>query len=291
METHASAADAYQAALQYLDQQQMQEAEIILGELLNRFPQKLRYHEAMLEALFRQGKTEQAFDVVRALMDRFKLTNDPAYDAIYIDGLRATTNSPLPLGRIVRFYELVKQFQRILPLTGDVVECGCYRGMSSFLLCSYLRNHNVGFNGSGYHIFDSFQGLGEPTTEDEIPHGHKDARRLQKMSGPGNFSASLETVQRNLSAFPGIKYHPGWIPLTFRCLPEKNYRFVHVDVDLYDPTWDCLEYFYPRLVMGGALVSDDYGWPGARKAIKEFCVERRIEVNVTGFNQAILFKT
>ncbi len=31
-------------------------------------------------------------------------------------------------------------------------------------------------------------------------------------------------------------------------------------------------YFYPRLVPGGVIMSDDYNWPGAKKAIDAFGV-------------------
>ena len=48
-------------------------------------------------------------------------------------------------------------------------------------------------------------------------------------------------------------------------LAETRYRFVHIDVDIYEPTYACLEYFHPRMVEGGLIVIDDYGfpsWPG-----------------------------
>ncbi len=47
------------------------------------------------------------------------------------------------------------------------------------------------------------------------------------------------------------------------------WSFVHVDVDLYEPTLACLEYFVPRLAPGGVIINDDYGsqsFPGAGRA-------------------------
>jgi hypothetical protein len=46
-----------------------------------------------------------------------------------------------------------------------------------------------------------------------------------------------------------------------------------VDVDLYEATLGSLDFFYPRLVPGGMLVCDDYGFttcPGATRAVDEF---------------------
>lgn len=290
MNTYTSAAEAFKAAWRCLEKNQLPDAYTILRELASRFPENLEYSEALLDVLSRQKRTEEMVNYFREITERFNPTDDPEYHATYVDALRATSNSAVPLRRMLRFYELVRQLQPALQLTGEVAECGCFRGMSSFLLCSYLRQHDSAFDGAGYHIFDSFQGLAHPSINDEIPVDHTDAERLFRMSRQGAFAASLKTVKHSLAAFPRIEYHPGWIPLTFQGLAENTYRFVHVDVDLYDPTWDCLDYFYPRLVPGGALVSDDYSWPGARKAVEEFCSERGLEFTVTAYHQAVLHK-
>lgn len=94
-----------------------------------------------------------------------------------------------------------------------------------------------------------------------------------------------------MSGFPGIAYFPGWIPDTFPDEPAARYRFVHLDVDLYQPTRDGLDYFYPRLVPGGIIVCDDYDWPGARKAIEEFCLRANIEFMITPQSQAYIVRT
>ncbi len=290
MTAYTSADVAFKKARRCLDQKQFADAYAILRQLTSHSPENLEYGETFLEVLWRQKKIDEMANYFQEMTNRFNPTDDPVYDRIYIDALRVTSNPAMPLSRMLRFYELVRQLDAALPLSGDIAECGCFRGMSSFLLCSYVRRYDPAFDGTGYHIFDSFQGLAQPSVDDEIPVDHADAKRLSKMSRQGAFAASLETVKHSLAAFPGIEYHPGWIPLTFQGLPEKTYRFVHVDVDHYDPTWDCLEYFYPRLVSGGKLVSDDYSWPGARKAIDEFCGERGLEFIVTAYQQAVLQK-
>lgn len=84
--------------------------------------------------------------------------------------------------------------------------------------------------------------------------------------------------------------HAGWIPDVFSGEPERRYRFVHVDVDLYQPTADSLEYFFPRLTEGGIVITDDYGWPGAKKAIDAFCRRNRLELRMIGTDQAYFVK-
>src|SRR5690606_41811338 len=46
--------------------------------------------------------------------------------------------------------------------------------------------------------------------------------------------------------------------------------FAHIDVDSYDPVMSCLERIFPRLVVGGSVVLDDYyAWGGCRRAVDE----------------------
>ena len=61
-----------------------------------------------------------------------------------------------------------------------------------------------------------------------------------------------------------------------RMLDQASHA-VHVDVDLYQPTRDSIDFFYPRLNPGGLFVCDDYGFttcPGATKAIDDFMADK-----------------
>ena len=60
-------------------------------------------------------------------------------------------------------------------------------------------------------------------------------------------------------------------------MADRAFSFVHVDVDLYEPTRDSFAFFYERLSPGGILLCDDYGCttcPGATKAADEFLADR-----------------
>jgi hypothetical protein len=43
-----------------------------------------------------------------------------------------------------------------------------WRGLSSYLMCTRLRAADAAFSGRGFHIFDSFLGLGRPSREDAV---------------------------------------------------------------------------------------------------------------------------
>jgi len=38
---------------------------------------------------------------------------------------------------------------------------------------------------------------------------------------------------------------------------DKTFLFVHVDVDLYEPTRDSIAFFYPRMNLGAVSLCDD----------------------------------
>ena len=84
--------------------------------------------------------------------------------------------------------------------------------------------------------------------------------------------ASAKEVAELLAPYPSVRLHVGSIPETLSSLAEGRVAWAHVDVDLYRSVHDCIEFLYPRLVAGGTLVFDDYGFPscaGARRAVDE----------------------
>ena len=120
-------------------------------------------------------------------------------------------------------------------------------------------------------------------------------RYLKKNYGmiAGAFGATVEEVRNTLQDFPDVQIHSGWIPDIFTTQPNRRYRLVHVDVDLYEPTKGALEYLHSRLVAGGIIVCDDYGslaWPGARRAVVEFCRLNNLRFISLSTGQAIIIK-
>ena len=140
---------------------------------------------------------------------------------------------------------------------GDTAECGVYRGAGSYLICA---GNAVSRMPRTHHAFDSFEGLSEPS--------NKDGSHWRT----GDLATPIEIVRSALSCFKRVSLHKGWIP---KCLDEVasgSFAFVHVDVDLYQPTLDSVRFFYPRMSRHAILVCDDYGFttcPGATKACEE----------------------
>lgn len=155
----------------------------------------------------------------------------------------------------------VEQFARhAVSLGGTFAECGVYQGATANLIARSLRLH--GASGLQLHLFDSFSGLSDPTSIDG------------SYWRGGDMAVSIEVVRANLAEWSdSIVLHPGWIPSRFSDVSAERFAFVHIDVDLFEPTRDSLIFFYERMLPGGIILCDDYGFascPGARRAMDDF---------------------
>ena len=224
---------------------------------------------------------------------RYYFETDETFKSIFREGVKRSESTHDPEVVHQRLYNALQFLRYTLDLDGEVAECGAFKGLSSFVFCNYIRLFRPEFDGGGYHIFDSFEGLSEPSTQD-VPE-RTAATIDEKFQQAGAFQGSLETVKSTLRDFPRIEYHRGWIPQSFEGIPEKQYKFVHLDLDLYVPIKGSVEYFYPRMVKGGVIVIDEYGfprWPGARKAVDEFCNDHGLvtPVSLTTGNGVLIKK-
>lgn len=178
-------------------------------------------------------------------------------DASFLDSLdRLGQGNMRSADRKFLLRELLKL---VADLPGDTAEAGVYEGASSWLVCDFFRDTS-----KVHYAIDSFEGLSPPTVVDG------------SYWRPGDLAAPEHVVRSRLAPFEAVLCQ-GWIPEAFAHVPETRFCFVHVDLDLYEPTLASIQYFYPRLVSGGVLLCDDYGFsscPGAVRAIDEYMCER-----------------
>lgn len=175
------------------------------------------------------------------------------------------------LSKRFRHYALFQLVNRALSSTnmqGNVAECGCWQGQSAHLTAQILKACNFNKN---FMIFDSFEGLSDLHENDR--HDFRKLTEEEIRTQKKQFAAMEELVRGNLKEFDFISYYKGWIPSRFSEVDQEKFSFVNIDVDLYQPIKDCLEFFYPRLLEQGIIFLDDYGmsqFPGAKLAVDEF---------------------
>lgn len=160
-------------------------------------------------------------------------------------------------------------------IPGDIVECGVWRGGSMQACAKTLLA--LGEMDRDLHLFDTFEGMPPPTAEDLRRDGKsaEDLLAAQGKDRPIWAIASLEDVQAGFEQvpYPGERVHyvQGMVEDTVPQQAPEQISILRLDTDWYASTKHELEFLYPRLVSGGVLLIDDYGyWQGSRQAVDEF---------------------
>ncbi|MDR0360866.1 MAG: TylF/MycF family methyltransferase [bacterium] len=156
-----------------------------------------------------------------------------------------------------RCYVLWRTLQQATHLDGDVLECGVFRGGTALLAAETVTTKEAE---KAVHLFDTFEGM--PQTTEGIDHFEQ--------GWLGRTSAG--DVCTLLEPYPCVQVHAGFMPETFDGLDIPSISWAHVDVDIYQSVRDCIDFIYPRLVRGGYMIFDDYGFPSctsARRAVDE----------------------
>jgi len=157
-------------------------------------------------------------------------------------------------------------------LDGVMAEVGVYQGCSARLISLASR-------GRALHLFDTFNGLPEPRPAE------------QGLLQAGQYRGSLRAVRAYLADQRNIMLHPGEFPATTLGSEDLRFSFVHLDVDLEASTLACLEFFYPRMVPGGIILTHDYSWlAGVRAACDRFLAHRPEMMIEMPTSQAMLVK-
>jgi predicted O-methyltransferase YrrM len=195
------------------------------------------------------------------------------YHRLFEEAYRETSQVDNRRNQSMKYLRQALLFQCLAAATrdgvpGDFAECGCFRGQSTFWMARLLESRG---RKDRLHAFDSFQGLSEfmpEDTADGLDRGPEWIARVRK-----HFAFPEAQFREVMRRFDFVEVHPGWIPETFETVADRKFALVHVDVDLYEPTRNCLDFFYSRLSTGGFIVIDDYNardYPGANIAVDRF---------------------
>lgn len=148
---------------------------------------------------------------------------------------------------------------------GELVECGVFAGAQSAMMAFAMQDAATPM-WRHIHMFDTFTGIPAGGVEDT------------NWTHPAGTSAcSQSRVHANMV---GWGFDPQrftlWPGLVEDTLPtfvlgmatgKRKIAVLRIDVDLYEPTKVVMEQLVPLVSPGGWIICDDFGLPGARKAI------------------------
>jgi O-methyltransferase len=184
--------------------------------------------------------------------------------------------------RLMNAYDIVQRAEA-KGLAGAIVECGVFKGGSAAVMTMAASPQRR------IWLFDSFEGLPEPTAEDGEKaveySGHRVTGALEPIGQcVGPLDVVKELFFEKLAVDPSrVMIRQGWFQET---LPTARYEIgsiavLRLDGDWYDSTKVCLENLYDLVAPGGYVIIDDYGyWEGCRRAVDEFVAGRGLGVRL-----------
>jgi len=195
-----------------------------------------------------------------------------------------------PINRISKFVTHLDLYRRISGLSGEIVECGVFKGVSLSRLIKFraLLENPLSRKIIAFDIFGEFP---------EARYKADVKKRRQFISEAGSKSINrdeLICILKKLDLYKNIELVAGNILKTVPRYVSRNRHLkialLHIDVDLYEATDICLKELYPLVVKGGIVILDDYGaFPGANKAIDDYFVNKKVKIKKYPYSNAISY--
>ena len=163
---------------------------------------------------------------------------------------------------------------------GAFVEAGVWRGGACIWARALMDFLSID---EDVYVCDSFEGLPRPSMVQDTGDQHYLIKEL---------SVSENTVKENFSYFPlmgPVKFIKGFFKDTMPKLKDEIdvISILRIDGDMYESTMQVLENLYDKVSVGGYIIADDYGLPGAKIAIDEFRENYNIKNPIIRINNCI----
>jgi O-methyltransferase len=190
------------------------------------------------------------------------------------------SNTLVDVYRCFELWELTKSIFTLNP-QACFIEIGVWRGGTAAVIGKKLHELNATVD---FYLADTFQGVQKSSQKDTF-----------YFDGEHN-DTSEQIVNTLISGiYSHYKILKGIFPDETSCniLTEQKFGFCHIDVDVYDSAKDIVDWIWDRMIIGGIIVFDDYGFhscDGVTRYVNEIKNERNKLVihNLNG--HAILVK-
>jgi len=157
------------------------------------------------------------------------------------------THSMVDRYRCYEIWDLVSQSAKLS--RGSLLEVGVWRGGTGALIAKQAIRCQIP---DSVYLCDTFEGVVKASEKDG---GYKG----------GEHSDTSEQIVKDLVLRHGlsnVRILKGVFPeATGDRIAQETFRFCHIDVDVYQSAKDIVDWIWPRLIVGGILVFDDFGFP------------------------------
>jgi O-methyltransferase len=206
---------------------------------------------------------------------------DEAFMKIY---KQIRNNTLVDIYRCYELWQLVEQVHS-LNRTAAILEVGVWRGGTAGIMSQQLARLE---SNARLYLADTFEGVAKAGVNDSFYSGGEHSDTSQQI---------VEDVLNNKSRYQYYTILKGIFPdATEKMIPPTEvFGLCHIDVDVYDSAKDVLEWVWGKLITGGVVVFDDYGFhtcTGVTKLVEEYrnAPDRQIIHNLNGHALMIKLK-
>lgn len=151
--------------------------------------------------------------------------------------------------RCFELWMLIQQCEKLE--SGSIIEVGVWRGGTGALIAKQAKNCGIS---DPVYLCDTFTGVVKAEAKDLYYKGGEHADTSCEIVEKLLFNKLLlDNVQIMQGIFPEETAHK---------IENEKFRFCHIDVDVYQSAKDIVDWVWARMVRGGIIVYDDYGFSG-----------------------------
>jgi len=194
-------------------------------------------------------------------------------DKKFVDAAEKTLDGHVERSIVWRTHILTWAAHTCLKLPGDFVECGCYLGKTAEAISEYIRLDDTD---KSFYIYDIFNN--PPNTHGMAEHSE----------------ALYDQVKKRLKPYKNLIVTKGIVPEILHEVSPESISFMHIDMNSAPAELGALEILFDRVVKGGIIIFDDYGWSAYRaqkEAEDQFMEKKGYEIVELPTGQGMMIKS
>ena len=153
----------------------------------------------------------------------------------------AHTETSTEHGTIWRIYINCYFAKRAMAMEGDIVECACYQGTTARIIADYV---DLAESDKGIWLYDMFE--------------HDESMRHHAL--PEHSTDLFAKVTARFADIKNARVTRGEVPAILEKVAPEKVSHAHIDLNDVTAELGALAFFFDRLVPGGTIIFDDYGW-------------------------------
>jgi O-methyltransferase len=172
--------------------------------------------------------------------------NDRAFVSVFE---KINKNTLIDKYRCFELWSLIKQSSKLS--SGSIIEIGVWRGGSGALMAQQAKNCGIS---APIYLCDTFKGM--------VKSGKNDSFIKDNVLSDTSIKIVEDLLLNNLK-LNNVRILEGVFPdESSHRVENETFRFCHIDVDVYESAKDITDWIWDKIVPGGIIVYDDYGFDG-----------------------------